>query len=129
MKVYKYRYGSKRDSYQFEYVEIEDLFKDSPKYKSNIKSIDKSLIDYNDYGWGVEKQYFDKVAEVIRCDPYFEKLDSIFISSSESKSRNEPIIYVGFYRSGNDLLPNKRYLTLTQIDELYKEINLRQSQL
>ncbi|MBO7705406.1 MAG: hypothetical protein J6S68_07145, partial [Acinetobacter sp.] len=114
MKVYKYRYGSKRDSYQFEYVEIEDLFKDSPKYKSNIKSIDKSLIDYNDYGWGVEKQYFDKVAEVIRCDPYFEKLDSIFISSSESKSRNEPIIYVGFYRSGNDLLPNKRYLTLTQ---------------
>lgn len=114
----------KPNSYQFEYVEIEDLFKDSPKYKSNIKSIDKSLIDYNDYGWGVEKQYFDKVAEVIRCDPYFEKLDSIFISSSESKSRNEPIIYVGFYRSGNDLLPNKRYWTLTQIDELYKEINL-----
>lgn len=112
------------NSYEFEYVEIEDLFKDSPKYKSNIKSIDKSLIDYNDYGWGVEKQYFDKVAEVIRCDPYFEKLDSIFISSSESKSRNEPIIYVGFYRSGNDLLPNKRYWTLTQIDELYKEINL-----
>ena len=65
MKVYKYRYGSKRESYQFEYVENEDLFKDSPKYKSNIKSIDKSLIDYNDYGWGVEQQYFDKVAEVI----------------------------------------------------------------
>lgn len=119
-----YQMSLKPNSYQFKYVEIEDLFKDSPKCKSNIKSIDKSLIDYNDYGWGVEKQYFDKVAEVIRCDPYFEKLDSIFISSSESKSRNEPIIYVGFYKSGNDLLPNKRYLTLTQIDELYKEINL-----
>ncbi len=30
MKVYKYRYGSKRDSYQFEYVEIEDLFNEIP---------------------------------------------------------------------------------------------------
>lgn len=62
-----YQMKLKSDSYEFDCYEIADIYQDAQKYKDKVHLISKNLIDYNDYGRGVERGYFDKVADIIRC--------------------------------------------------------------
>ena len=114
----------KPNSYDFGYIEVEDLYMDVPKYKSHIKPLDKSLIDYNGYGWSIEPRYFDKVAEIICREPYYYKLNSIHVSKEQSISRNEPIIFAGFFKAENDWSQIKKYLTLSEIDQIYNRLDI-----
>lgn len=117
-----YQIVLKPNSYEFGCIEVEDLYKDVPKYKSNIKPLDKSLIDYNGYGWSVEPSYFDKVAEITCREPYFYKLNSIHISKEKSIERNEPIVFSGFLKAENDWVQIKKYYSISEIDQLYKDL-------
>lgn len=119
-----YQMVLKQNSYYFEYVEVEDLYKDAKKYKDKIGYISPEMIDYSDYGRGVEPQYFDKVAEIIRREPYFYKLNSIYVSKEESIKREEPVIFVGFFKEENNWRQIKKYYTLSQVDEAYDNLNL-----
>lgn len=114
----------KPNSYEFEYVEVEDLYKDAFKYKVGVKFIDKAFIDYNGYGWDVEFSYFDKVVEIIRREPYFHKINSIHVSKERSIANNEPIIFAGFLKAENDFHQIKKYYTLKQINDFYQNLNL-----
>lgn len=110
------------NSYEFDYFQVEDLYKDAEKYKADVKFLDKSCIDYNGYGWNIDPSYFDKVAEIICRDPYFYKLAGIAISVNDPRSKNEPIIYAQFYKSEEEMLSIKKNFTLDEIDNLYKEL-------
>ncbi|WP_326518857.1 DUF2971 domain-containing protein [Acinetobacter sp. CAAS 2-6] len=114
------------NSYRFNCIEIEDLYKDGTKYKDTLKFIDKSCIDYNGYAWDVSSDYFDKVAEIIRRDPYFDYLNSIAISTYQSEIRNEPIIFASFYKNKEDIIPIKRYFNLDEIDNVYRRLGLNE---
>jgi len=114
----------KPNSYEFDYIKVEDLYKDAKKYKAEIKILDKSCIDYNGYGWNIDPGYFDKVAEITCREPYFYKLNSIHISKEKSIERNEPIIFSGFYKAENDWEQIKRYFSLDEIDKIYKDLDI-----
>lgn len=111
-------------SYEFEFTEVNDLYKDADKYKEVVKNLDKSLIDYNGYGWKIDSSYFDKVAEITCREPYFYKLNSIHISKEKSIERNEPIIFSGFYKAENDWVQIKRYFSLDEIDKIYNDLDI-----
>ena len=61
-----YQMKLKPDSYEIECQEVEDMYKSAKKYKDKTHIIPRNQIDYNDYGHGIEKYYFDKVAQIIR---------------------------------------------------------------
>ncbi|MHA3054100.1 DUF2971 domain-containing protein [Acinetobacter sp. ANC 4633] len=119
-----YQMALKSNSYEFEYTEIEDLFIDSDKYKASVKPLDKSCIDYSRYSWKVESSYFDKVAEIIRSEPYFYEINSIHVSKEQSNLRNEPIIFAGFFKAKNDWSQIKRYFSLAEIDQIYNQLDI-----
>ncbi|WP_151833252.1 DUF2971 domain-containing protein [Acinetobacter ursingii] len=109
--------------YEFEFNEVNDLYKDADKYKETVKFLDKSFIDYNGYGWNVDSSYFDKVAEITCREPYFYELNSIHISKEKSIERNEPVIFSGFFKAENDWVQVKRYFSLDDIDKVYNELS------
>ena len=111
-------------SYEFEFTEVNDLYKDYDKYKEIVKDLDRSLIDYNGYGWKIDSSYFDKVAEITCREPYFYKINSIHISNEKSIERNEPIIFSGFYKAENDWVQIKRYFSLDEIDKIYNDLDI-----
>lgn len=117
-----YQMQLKPDSYEFEYQEVEDMYKNSKKYKDKTHIIPIDQIDYKDYGHGIEKHYFDKVAYIITKEPYFYELNSIHISKEESIKRNEPIIFAGFFHEKNNPRQIKRYFTLNEIDKEYQKV-------
>lgn len=119
-----YQIKLKADSYEFDFQEVEDICKNAKKYKDNISLISKDCIDYNDYGRGVDKHYFDKVAEIISKEPYFYELNGIHISKEESIKRGEPVIFAGFFKEENNWCQIKKYYTLSQVDEAYDNLNL-----
>ncbi len=94
------------------------------KYKEIVKDLDRSLIDYNGYGWKIDSSYFDKVAEITCREPYFYKINSIHISNEKSIERNEPIIFSGFYKAENDWVQIKRYFSLDEIDKIYNDLDI-----
>ena len=117
-----YQMQLKPDSYEFEYQEVEDMYKNSKKYKDKTHIIPIDQIDYNDYGHGIEKHYFDKVAHIIRKEPYLYQLNSIHVSKEESIKRNEPIVFAGFLHEKNNGRQIKRYFTLNEIDKEYERL-------
>ncbi len=119
-----YQMVLKSNSYKFDYTEIEDLFKDSDKYKAVVKFLDKTYIDYNGYGWDIEPSYFDKVAEIISREPYFYELNSIHVSKEQSVLKKEPIIFAGFFKDENNFSQIKRYFSLTEIDQIFKQLDI-----
>lgn len=119
-----YQMQLKPDSYQLEYQEVEDMYKNSKKYKDKTHIIPTDQIDYNDYGRGVERHYFDKVAKIISKEPYFYELNSIHIYKEESINRNKPIIFAGFFYEKNNLHLVRKYFTLEEIDQQYALLNL-----
>lgn len=119
-----YQMALKPNSYEFEYIEILDPYENAEKYKNIVKFIDKSLIDYDGCHWQVDASYFDKVAEIIRRDPYFYKLAGIAISVNDPRSKIEPIIYAHFYKTEEEILPIRKNFTLQEIDDFYEELDL-----
>lgn len=119
-----YQMVLKPNSYEFDYVQVEDLYKDAEKYKAAVKFLNKSCIDYNGYDRNIDPSYFDKVAEITCREPYFYKLNSIHISKEKSIERNEPIIFSGFYTAENDWMQIKRYFSLDEIDKIYKDLDI-----
>lgn len=119
-----YQMALKPNSYEFEYNEVIDPYGDAEKYKNTVKFIDKSLIDYNGYGWEIDTTYFDKVAEIIRRDPYFYKLACIAISVHDPRSKIEPIIYAHFYKTEEEISPIRKNFTLQEIDNFYEKLHL-----
>jgi len=109
---------------EFDYVQVEDLYKDAEKYKADVKFLDKSCIDYNGYGWNINPSYFDKVAEIICREPYFYEINSIHVSKDQSSYRKEPIIFAGFRKAEKDWTQIKRYFSLAEIDQIYNLLNL-----
>lgn len=114
----------KPNSYEFDYVQVEDLYKDAKKYKVEVKFLDKSCIDYSGYGWNIDPSYFDKVAEIICREPYFYEINSIHVSKDQSSYRKEPIIFAGFRKAEKDWSQIKRYFSLTEIDQIYNLLNI-----
>jgi len=119
-----YQMALKSNSYKFEYIEVVDPYKDAGKYKNTVKFIDKALIDYNCYGWQVEASYFDKVAEIISREPYFYNLNSIHVSKEQSILRKEPIIFAGFFIDENNFSQIKKYFSLAEIDQTFKQLEI-----
>lgn len=119
-----YQMKLKPDSYELEYQEVEDMYRSSKKYKDKTHIIPTDLIDYNDYGRGVDRKYFDKVARIISKEPYFYELNSIHVSKEESIKRKEPVIFAGFFHEKNNLRQVKRYFTLAEVDKQYELLNL-----
>lgn len=119
-----YQMKLKPDSYELKYQEVDDMYKSAKKYKDKTHIIPIDQIDYNDYGRGIEKQYFDKVAQIISKEPYFYELNSIHVSKEESIRRNEPIIFAGFFHEKDNWRQIKRYFALAEIDEQYELLNL-----
>ncbi|RKG50962.1 DUF2971 domain-containing protein [Acinetobacter cumulans] len=117
-----YQIVLKPNSYKLDFQEVEDIYKNAQKYKDKVSVISKDLIDYNDYGYGIEKHYFDKVEEIISREPYFYKLNSIHISKEESIRSKEPVIFAGFFVE-NNLIQIKRYFTLRQIVEEHQSLH------
>lgn len=109
----------KPKSYEFDYVQVEDIYKDAKKYKVEAKFLDKSCIDYNGYGWNIDSSYFDKVAEIICREPYFYELNSIHVAKEQSSYKKEPIIFAGFRKAENDWSQIKKYFSLAEIDQIY----------
>ncbi len=119
-----YQMVLKPNSYEFDYVQVEDLYKDAEKYKADVKFLDKSCIDYNGYGWNINPSYFDKVAEIICREPYFYEINSIHVSKDQSSYRKEPIIFAGFRKAEKDWAQIKRYFSLAEIDQIYNLLNI-----
>ena len=111
-------------SYEFEFIEVNDLYKDADKYKEIVKPLDRSFINYNGYGWEIDTTYFDKVAEITCREPYFYKLNSIHVSKEKSIERNEPIIFSGFFKAEDDWVQIKRYFSLDEIDKIYNDLGI-----
>lgn len=111
-------------TYKLESIPIEDIYSDSNRYKCDPKFIDTSLIDYNEYGWNVSKEYFNKVSEIISREPKFYALNSIHIASQKSKEKNEPIIFAGYFYKEDSWEQIKNYWTLSEIDKLYVELDI-----
>ncbi len=118
-----YQIVLKPNSYKLDVQEVEDIYKNAQKYKDKVSVISKELIDYNDYGRGVEKHYFDKVAEIISREPYFYELFLINVSKEESIKRNEPVISASFYHEKDNERPIKRCFTLGQVIEEHQGLN------
>ncbi|MEB3754083.1 DUF2971 domain-containing protein [Acinetobacter sp. MD2(2019)] len=119
-----YQMALKSNSYEFEYIEVIDPHKDVDKYMNTVKYIDKSCIDYCGYSWMIDPSYFDKVAEIIRRELYFYKLNSIHISKEKSIERSEPVIFSGFFKAENDWIQVKRYFSLDDIDKIYNDLSI-----
>jgi len=113
----------KPNSYEFDCIKVEDIYKDAKKYKAEVKFLDKSCIDYSGYGWDIDPSYFDKVAEIICREPYFYEINSIHVSKDQSSYRKEPIIFAGFRKAEKDWTQIKRYFSLAEIDQIYNLLN------
>lgn len=111
------------NSYAFTAKPIEDKFPTDLKYKYSVKKIDHSFIDYGQYGWDINRDIFDKVAEIIRREPYFHELNSIHLQKEKSKIANEPIIFAGYFQDNSSLQQINNYLTIKDIETRYSLIN------
>lgn len=118
-----YQMQLKEDSYEFDYFEIEDIYKNSKKYKDVTHLISEKEIDYNDYGLSIEKDYFDKVAKIISKESYFYEIHSIHASKDETSKRGQPIIFACFRdKPENPYSYIKKYFTLDEVNETYDSL-------
>lgn len=112
-----------KNSYTFTSKQIEDKFPTDMKYKYSVKKIDRTFIDYGQYGWDINSDIFDKVAEIIRREPYFHELNSIHLQQEKSKIANKPIIFAGYFQDNSSYQQIKNYFTVNDIETRYNQIN------
>lgn len=110
------------NSYKFVHVEVDDLYQSSEKYKSELAELPDYAITpdlvHDNYKHLVD--YLYKAAEIIRREPYCNKLEMVEFSSSKG-SPEKPVVFGQYERKKNRFV--KHYLTLKEIDEQYENIS------
>ncbi len=113
-----YKIRLKNNTYKFDTELVEDLYKTDKKYLYSISPIQNYAI------WDIENDkyadYYLKVAEIVRREPYCNSIEIVIIDKEKSNLDN-PIFLVQFL--GNNSVKMNQYYTTKEIDTLYKEID------
>jgi hypothetical protein len=110
-------------SYALHAEVIPDTFASAPTYLSRVAPIDDGAIlpDYLKPELRQYAAYLFKAAEIVRREPYCERIQLAEFSSSKGTSK-EPVIFVQYVRAPNKYV--NHYLTLAQIDKQYEKLGL-----
>lgn len=101
---------------------ITDIFLSSPKYNYKISEVENGAINLNFLKPEQLKfsAYLTKAAEIVRRDPYCEKIISADFSPSKG-TINNPVIFVTYENKQNQWI--NKFLTVNQIDNDYALIS------
>ncbi len=110
------------DSYWLKEHEEKDRFQTDTKYLYSIAPIAELAVDPKSLNgdWAKFSPYLQKVAEIVRRDPYCNELLLVDISEAKSKP-DEPILFGQFERTKNRY--ENQYFTIEEVDEMYYQIN------
>lgn len=116
-----YQIYLKDNSYKLSVEDIEDLYPTDTKYLYSIAPIAEYAVDpstLNDK-WSEFSLYLDKMAEIVRREPYCNKV--LLVEVSHDKSKPGKPVFFGQYQRSEYRYVNM-YLTPEQINERYPQI-------
>ena len=95
-----YQMGLKGNSYELIATPLEDMFPTDRKYKYSIAPIANLAVDPSslDPQWTDFAPYLEKVAEIVRREPYCDELQMVEVSHDKSRP-GKPIFFGSFQRS------------------------------
>jgi len=99
-------------TYKLEKKELEDIYADAPAYLSKLATIEEGVPFIDDIIRPFEK-LIRKAIEIVRCEPYCEKITDAYLSGSKG-SKNDPVFYVTYDRS--DGMPKNFYISKSEIE-------------
>lgn len=116
-----YRIHLKDNSYKFTAEPIEDLYPTHKKYMYSIAPIAEYAIDPSTLNekWAEFSPYLNKMAEIVRREPYCNEVQMVEVSHDKSKP-GKPVFFGQYQRSKYRY--ENMYLTPKQIDERYSKI-------
>jgi len=116
-----YRIQLKDHSYKFTSEPLEDLYPTDKKYMYSISPIADYAVDPSTLNekWSEYSPYLNKMAEIVRREPYCNEVQMVEISFEKSKS--EKPVFFGQYQRSKYRYENM-YLTPKEIDERYAKI-------
>ncbi len=111
----------KPESYKFSFVQVNDIFPNSIKYKYSIAPIAKYAIspDYVSEKYKTYTDYLYKASEIVRREPDCNEVEMVEFSSSKGDINN-PVIFVQYKRKENRHV--NHYLSIKDIEEQYSKI-------
>lgn len=117
-----YQIHLKDNSYKFAAEPIEDLYPTSKKYMYSIAPLAEYAVDPNTLNekWAEFAPYINKMAEIVRREPYCNEV--LMVEVSYDKSKPGKPVFFGQYQRSKYRYENM-YLTPKQIDEMYSKID------
>ena len=100
------------DTYKLEKTEIADLYGNAEKYRARIAPIEEG-VPYLDKTISPYSELISKAIEIVRRDPYCEKVVDAYISGSKGTDE-DPVFYITYERS--DGIPQNFYLSKSEIE-------------
>lgn len=116
-----YQIQLKARSYRFTPEQLEDLYPTNKKYMYSIAPIADYAVDPSSLNekWSEYSSYLNKVAEIVRREPYCNEVLMVDVSFDKSKL-GEPVFFGQYQRS--EYRYENIYFTLKEIDESYAKI-------
>jgi hypothetical protein len=116
-----YLVGLRDKSYKFSCSSIADMYSTDIKYKYSIAPIADYAIDPDTLNekWAEFTPYLQKVAEIVRREPYCNEVQMVEVSHDKSKS-GKPVFF-GQYQREKYRYENM-YLTPKEVDDKYSKI-------
>jgi len=109
----------KAGSYVLQAEELVDKYQGVKKYMDGLAEVEDHAIrelpvndKYKKY-----EEYLHKAAEIVRREPYCNKIELVEFSSSRGNPEN-PVVFVQYRRNGEKWV--NHYLTICEIDKQYK---------
>ena len=117
-----YQIHLKSSSYKFSAEAIDDQYSTDTKYLYSISPIAEYAVDPSTLSekWSEFSPYLDKMAEIVRREPYCNEVQMVEVSHDKSKP-GKPVFFGQYQRSKYRY--ETMYLTPEQIDERYSRIN------
>lgn len=112
----------KAGSYNLLTEKLEDEYHGVSKYLDSLAEVEEYAIPQlsaNDK-YKAYEEYLYKAAEIVRREPYCNKIELVAFSSSHGNPEN-PIVFVQYQRNSGKVI--NHYLTISEIDEQYKKLD------
>lgn len=112
----------KKNSYKFAVEPLEDSYPTDKKYLYSIAPIAEYAVDPGSLNeaWSDFSPYLQKMAEIVRREPYCNEVLMVEVSHEKSKPGN-PVFFGQYQRS--EYRYDNFYLTPSEIDEQYSKIS------
>ncbi len=110
-----YKMGHKKDLYELERFEIEDIFKNESIYKNKVNKyvpyLDEKIRPYEDL--------IKKAIIIVEQEPLCEEVNDAYISSSKG-TKDNPVFYVSYENKIKSLPVPNYFISKKEIDEIFK---------